>query len=424
MILDSAHWLNLAVALGIGLLIGAERERKKAAIGERRIESSASSSVAGVRTFTIASLLGAVATAIDSWLLMVSIICVTVFVATATFVSKDDNPSLTTEVSLIFTVILGGLAMSSAGLAAGLAVAVAILLAAKEPIHWFVRGAVTKDEMNDFFILAAATLIVLPVVPNELVGPFDAINPRNLWLIVIFVMFIGALSHIALRLLGSKAGLPVVGLVSGFISSIATIGSMGARVRKTPELMGTAVAGATLSSLSTVLQLSMLLAAIHPPTLHALAIPLGFGGVAIALYGAVVTLSSFHQNGAEVTNPGRSFSVKTAIVLAAIIAVALLASAALKIWFGQAGLVLASGVAALADVHAATISVASLALADKLASADAVIPILVAFSVNATSKVVAAAITGGREFARQVAWGVIIQVAAIWIAWWVFGRFG
>lgn len=420
MVIDDAHWLNLAVALGIGLLIGAERERKKADTGERRKDNAGTSAVAGVRTFTIASLLGAVSMAINPWLLMVSIVCLTIFVTSASFVSKNDNPSLTTEVSLILTVILGGLAMSEAGLAASLAVAVAILLAAKEPIHWFVRGAVTKDEMNDFFILAAATLIVLPIVPNALIGPFDAINPRNLWLIVILVMLIGALSHLALRLLGSKAGLPVVGLVSGFISSIATIGAMGSRATKTPELMGSAVAGATLSCLSTVLQLSLLLVAIHPPTLYALAWPMLFGGVSIAVYGLVVTLSSFHHNGITMDDLGRSFSVKTAIMLAAIIALALLASAALNTWFGQAGLVIASGVAGLADAHAATISVASLALADKLLAADAVIAILVAFSVNAFSKVVAATITGGREFAQKVTLGIAIQVAAIWIAWGLF----
>jgi uncharacterized membrane protein (DUF4010 family) len=420
MIIDSAHWLNLAVALGIGLLIGAERERKKADVGERRKEGAGTSTIAGVRTFTIASLLGAVSTAIDPWLLMVAIICVTIFVTAATFVSKDDNPSLTTEVSLILTLILGGLAMSEAGLAASLAVAVAILLAAKEPIHWFVRGAVTKDEMNDFFILAAATLIVLPVVPNALIGPFDAINPRNLWLVVILVMLIGALSHLALRLFGSKTGLPVAGLVSGFISSIATVGAMGTRARKTPELMGATVAGATLSCLATVLQICLLLAAINPPTLYAIAVPMIFGGVTISIYGMVVTLSSFHEKGAEMAKPERSFSVKTAIMLAVIIALALLVSAALKTWFGQAGLILASGVAGIADAHAATISVASLALAGKLSAADAVVPILVAFSVNATSKVVAAFATGGREYGRQVSLGIIIQVSSIWIAWWVF----
>jgi len=420
MTIDNAHWLNLAVALGIGLLIGAERERKKDAVGERRRGGSSSSLVAGIRTFTIASLLGAVSISVDFWLLVTSIICVTVFVATTNFVAKNEDPSLTTHVSLIFTVILGGLAMSDAALSASLAVATAILLAAKEPIHGFVRGVVTKDEMIDFLILAAATLIVLPLVPNEHVGPFDAINPYNLWLIVILVMFIGALGHLALRLLGSRIGLPLVGLVSGFISSIATVGAMGERARKMPHLMGVAVAGATLSSLSTILQIAMLLAAIHPATLHALAIPLVFGGVSIAAYGLMVMLSSFRQNGAEMGNPSRSFSVKTAMMLAAVIAIVLVASAALKAWFGQAGLVVASGVAGLVDVHAATISVASLGAANKLMPVSAVIPILAAFSVNAISKAVTAAVTGGKEFFRQVVLGLVVQVVAVWMGWWLF----
>jgi uncharacterized membrane protein (DUF4010 family) len=412
MLIDNAHWLNLAVALGIGLLIGAERERSKADGGDRTI--------AGVRTFTIASLLGAVSTSVNFWLLVVSIICVTVFVATAYFTRRDEDPGLTTEISLVFTVILGGLAMTTASMAASLAVAAAILLAAKEPIHGFVRGVVTKDEMIDFLILAAATLIVLPLVPNALVGPFDAINPRNLWLIVILVMFIGALGHLALRLLGSRTGLPLVGLVSGFISSIATIGAMGARVRKTPDLIGTAVAGATLSSLSTVLQLVMLLAAIHPPTLHALKVPLLFGGLTIALYGLVITLNSFNHQSQELSKPSRSFSVKTALTLALVIAVVLIASAALKAWFGQAGLVVASAVAGLADVHASTISAASLAASNKITAANAAVPILVAFSANAISKVITAAVTGGKVFFQQVTLGLVLQVSAIWLGWWLF----
>lgn len=412
MIVDNALWLNLAVALGIGLLIGAERERSKGIDPDR--------SLAGIRTFTIVALLGAVSTVVNFWLLVVSVVCVTVFAAIAYVVRVDKHPGLTTEITLVFTVILGGLAMNAPSLAASLAVTASILLAAKEPIHGFVRGAVTKDELNDFLILAAATLIVLPLVPNEFIGPFSAINPRNLWLIVILVMLISALGHLALRLFGGRIGLPLVGLVSGFISSIATVGAMGERAKETPYLIGSAVAGAVLSSLSTILQLTLLLAAIHRPTLQVLAAPLIFGGVSVAIYGLVVTLSSFHKNGAEVTKPSRSFSVKTALILAAVIAVVLITSAALKAWFGQAGLVVASGVAGLADVHASTISVASLAAAGNLSAADAVIPILVAFSVNAVSKGVAAVVSGGKEFALQVIPGLIIQVLATWLGWWLF----
>lgn len=412
MIIDNALWLDLAVALGIGLLIGAERERKK---GDGR-----SRSAAGIRTFTIASLLGAVSIKINFWLLVVSLICVTIFAAIAYFNRKDEDPGLTTEITLVFTVILGGLAMSAALLAAGLAVAAAILLASKEPIHGFVRAAITKDEMIDFLILAAATLIVLPIVPDAFIGPFDAINPRNLWLIVILVMLISALGHLALRWLGGRIGLPIVGLVSGFISSIATVGAMGERAKEAPALIGSAVAGAILSCLATILQLALLLAAIHPPTLQALAAPLIFGGVTVAIYGLVITLNSFHEKGAEMNKPSRAFSLKTALILASVIAVVLVTSAALKVWFGQAGLVVASGLAGLADVHAPTISVASLAAAGKLGVDSAAIPILVAFSINAASKAVAAIVSGGKEFSKIVIPGLIVQVLATWFGWWLF----
>ncbi|MDI1299085.1 DUF4010 domain-containing protein [Methylotenera sp.] len=411
-LINNSLWLNLAVSLGIGLLVGTERERSKGVDPDR--------SLAGIRTFTIASLLGAVSTIISFWLLVVAVVSVTVFAAISYAVRVNKHPGLTTEITLIFTLILGGLALTAPSLAASLAVTASILLAAKEPIHGFVRGTVTKDELNDFLILAAATLIVLPLVPNELIGPFNAINPRNLWLIVILVMFISALGHLGLRLLGGRIGLPIVGLVSGFISSIATIGAMGERAKEIPALMGSAVSGALLSCLSTVLQLTLLLAAIHRPTLQALAVPLIFSGVSIAVYGLLVTLSSFHHHGAEMTKPTRSFSVKTALILAAVIAVVLIASAALKAWFGQAGLVVASAVAGLADVHASTISVASLAAAGNLSAANAVIPILVAFSVNTLSKIVASIAGGGKAFALQVVPGLIIQVAATWLGWWLF----
>lgn len=411
-LIDNSLWLNLAVSLGIGLLIGAERERSKGIDPDR--------SLAGIRTFTIVSMLGAVSTVVNFWLLAVSVICVTAFAAIAYVVRVDKHPGLTTEIMLVFTVILGGLAITAPSLSASLAVTAAILLAAKEPIHGFVRGTVTKDELNDFLILAAATLIVLPLVPNEFVGPFNAINPRNLWLIVILVMFISALGHLALRLLGGRIGLPIVGLVSGFISSIATVGAMGERAKEMPAFMESAVAGALLSSLSTILQLALLLAAIHHPTLQAMMMPLIFGGVSVALYGLIMTLNSYHKNGAEMSKPTRSFSVKTALILAAVIAVVLITSAALSAWFGQTGLVLASAVAGLADVHASTISVASLAVAGKLSPANAVIPILVAFSVNAISKAVAAVVSGGKEFAFKVIPGLIIQVSATWLGWWLF----
>ncbi|CAG0998725.1 hypothetical protein MTYP_02725 [Methylophilaceae bacterium] len=411
--IDNVLLLNFLVALGIGLLVGAERERNSQA-------AQNGTAIAGVRTFTIASLLGAISITVNFWLLVVTLVCVTIFSATAYFVRKDDDPGLTTEITLILTVILGGLAMSTAALAASLAVSVAIILAAKEPLHGFVKGVVTKNELNDFLVLAAATLIVLPLVPNAFIGPYDAINPRNLWLIVILVMFISALGHLALRLFGGRVGLPIVGLASGFISSIATIGAMGERAKQEPEIKNAAVAGAVLSNVSTILQLALLLAAINTATLRALAFPLILGGASAVFFGAAITLKSLNQKTAELTGNSRSFSVKTALMLAALIGFVLFLSAALNDWLGHAGLVIASGAAGLADTHSPAISVATMVSTGKLDAEAAAIPILVAFTLNSVSKAITAFVSGGKDFSLSFIPALMTQVLMIWAGWWLF----
>jgi len=411
MTIETMIWLNLLVAIGIGLLIGAERERNKGTGPDRSSQ--------GIRTFTIASLLGAVCMMFNSWVLITAIVCVMLFTAIAYIKQPAGNPGITTEITLILTVILGGLAISQPALCAAISVCVAILLAAKEPIHGFVLNMLTKEELNDFLILAAATLIILPLVPNEFIGPFQAINPRNLWLIVVLVMTISALGHLVLRWFGARIGLPLVGLISGFISSIATITAMGQRAKETPQVLPEAVAGATLSSLATILQLVLLLLAVHRPTLLAIALPLIFGGISIAIYGVVIAVKSFHQNKSESIKLTNTFSVKSALILVVVIAIVLIISSALKAWFGQLGLVIATGVSGLADVHAPTIAVATLAAAGNLSVNAAVMPILVAFSANVIAKIVMAVISGSRDFYLQVILGLIIQVTAIWIGWWI-----
>jgi uncharacterized membrane protein (DUF4010 family) len=298
-------------------------------------------------------------------------------------------------------------------------VSLAILLAAKDPIHGFIINMVSKDELNDFLILAAATLIILPLVPNTFIGPFQAINPRNLWLIVILVMTISALSHLALRWFGARIGLPVVGLISGFISSIATVSAMGVRSKETPDILDEAVAGSTLSSLATILQLTLLLAVVHPPTLKILAVPLALGGVSILIYGFVVAIKTFHNDKTKDSKIRKSFSVKHALMLAAVIAVILIISAALNAWFGQAGIVVASGIAGLADVHAPTIAVATLAATGKLAVETTSMPILVAFTANSSAKAVMAVISGSKDYYQKVVLGLILQVSSTWVGWWL-----
>ena len=416
--MDNAVLLNFGVALGIGLLIGAERERSKN--NPQNGNGQSDSTLAGIRTFSIASMLGAITSRMNFWLLFAALVCVAIFAAVAFYVRRDERLGLTTEISLLFTVILGALAMTAPILAASLAVCAAILLSAKEPIHGFVLGIVTKDELNDFLILAGATLIILPLMPNKTMGPFDAINPRSLWMVVILVMAIGAFGHLALRIIGGRIGLPLVGMVSGFISSIATISAMGHRSRETPALLGSAVAGAVLSSFSTILQISLILAAISQSTLQTLTMPLVFGGVATLLCGGVLTLNAIHHPVADAGKVSQSFSVKTAFFMAGVIAIVLVISAGLNQWFGQAGLVIGSAIVGLVDAHAPTVSAASFVANHQLTATAAALPILAAFSLNAVSKAITAIVSGGRVFARLVVPSLVIQVTAVWVGWLLF----
>ena len=416
--MDNTVLLNLGVALGIGLLVGAERERSKNNV--QTPNGQTDNTLAGIRTFTIASMLGAITSWMNFWLLFAALVCVAMFAAVAFYVRRDERLGLTTEISLLFTVILGALAMTAPILAASLAVCAAILLAAKEPIHGFVLGVVTREELNDFLILAGATLIILPLMPNAVMGPFDAINPRNLWVVVILVMAIGAFGHLALRIIGGRIGLPLVGMVSGFISSIATISAMGHRSRETPALLSSAVAGAVLSSFSTILQITLILATISQSTLQALLMPLIFGGIATLVCGGALTLNALHHPVTDAGKVSQSFSVKTAFFLAGVIAVVLIISAGLNQWFGQAGLVIGSAFVGLVDAHAPTVSVASFVANHQLLATEAALPILAAFSLNTVSKAITAVASGGKVFAWQVLPSLVIQVTAVWMGWLLF----
>lgn len=412
MIATNALVLNFAVALGIGLIIGTDRERNKS--------GHENNAIAGIRTFTIAALLGATSFMVSIWLHIATLMAVVIFVSVTNFANKDKVPGLTTAVSLLLTVILGGLTMTNAALAASLAVAVALLLLIKKPLHGFVLKSVTQSELYEFLMLAAATLIILPIVPNAFIGPFNAINPRNLWLIVIFIMAINVLGHLALRVLGQGIGLAVVGFFSGFISSLATVGSMGERAKQNPSLVYSAACGATFSSVATIIQLAILLAAIDVATLNALKIPLISAITSIAVYGGLLTLQSIHQNTQHVVNKESAFSIKTALWFAGMIGIVLIASAALQVWFGQKGLIIGASVAGLADAHSPSISVATMVVSGKISAVNAVIPILVAVSANTLSKGVMAIASGNKTFAAHVILGLIIQVSAIWASWWLF----
>jgi uncharacterized membrane protein (DUF4010 family) len=325
---------------------------------------------------------------------------------------------LTTEIALLLVPLLGALAQSDMKLAGAIAVVMTILLAAKPALHRFVRGTLTEVEIADGLMLACATLVVWPLLPDRALGPFNAINPHKLWLVVILILAIGAGGHVATRALGARFGLPLSGLASGFVSSVATIGTMGQRARTDPAARPAAIAAGLLSSVATFVQMVAVLAMVSRATMWAMMPMLAAGGVVILVVGAIQTWRAASiESGAAPS--GRAFSLMMALLLALLMAGMIVVAAAIRHWLGATGLVIGAAFGGVVDTHAAAMSVASLVAAGQLQPSEAIIPILVAMTANAAMKILMAATAGGTRFAFGIGTGVALSMAAAWgVALW------
>lgn len=412
---DSDGW-RLAVALGIGLLLGLERERRKG--------TGPSRGPAGIRTFALVALLGGIAMVVgDTVVVAVALGFVAAASVVAYALGDRTDPGLTTEVALLVAFLLGALAQQEPRLAGGLAITVAILLASRERLQHLASEALTEQEIHDGLLLGAAALVILPLVPNEPIGPYDAFNPFTIWRLVVVVMAIGAAGYISLRLLGPRLGLPLAGFASGFVSSAATIGAMGARARKEPGILRPAVAAAVLSTVATVIQMVVVVGATDPNALRELAPAMAAAGLTAAAYGLIFGIRALRHEGGINLAPGRAFEPKTAVIFAGTVASILFVSAVLNDLLGEAGVTLSAAVAGFADTHSAAISVASLVASGRLDAEDAVLPILAGFTTNSITKAVLAWTTGSRRFALDIWPGLGLVLAAAWGGWAVFAAF-
>lgn len=401
--------LGLAVAAGAGLLIGIERERSHAEKQER--------TTAGVRTFTLTALAGALSLLVGEEITFVAFgLAVTALIAIGYRHTREDSPGMTTEIAQVSTFLLGGLAMREPQLTAGLAALIVIVLAARTKLHHWIHNTLTDLEIRDGLLLAAAALIILPLTPQQTVDPWGVVNPRQLWALAVTIMAINGLGYIALRTLGSKVGLMIAGFFGGFVSSTATTATMGARAKEQPELRRGAVAGAAVSSVASIIQIAILVGLISSALLLQLVLPLLAAGGTLAAYGALFAFRSARDSGEHRTVAGRPFNPMTVLVFVLVIGTALIASALLTLWLGGKGLILAGAVSGLADAHAAAVSAASLAESGGVTLELAALGVLTGFSVNAISKSVVAFSVGDRQFGFEFVPGIVLSAAAAWAA--------
>jgi uncharacterized membrane protein (DUF4010 family) len=396
---------RLAISLAVGLIIGAERERRKGEGPDR--------AAAGIRTFAAAAGLGGVASLLGAPVVAVGGLFVGGAAIAAYVVGDRSDPGLTTEVSLVLCYALGALSERRPAVALAAAVVTAALLAARGGLHRFMRDTLSERELRDGLVFGVSAVVILPLVPDRFMGPLAAVNPHTLWRLAVVMMGLTAAGYVAQRAVGSSMGLAIAGLAGGFVSSAATIGAMGARARDDAAARPGAVAGATASTVSTFVQLAVVVSLADPAVALRVAWPLGCGGATAAAYSA---WRAWHASRSAGPAPerGRAFRVLPAVLFAGLVGAVGVVAAFAASRFGAVVVPVAAAVAGFADAHAAAASAASLAAAGRVTEEVAVLGVLVALTANTVTKAVLAFSSGDRRFGWQVTQGLLLVLAGTW----------
>jgi uncharacterized membrane protein (DUF4010 family) len=348
--------LRLLVAILIGFLIGLDRERAEVRKQHQLF--------AGIRTFSLIALAGAVPALMQDRWGAIPLVASFIAVAGVTIVAYARSAAAgsigsTTEVAALVTFLLG--AMAGAGqplLAGGAGIAVAVLLAAKPSLERFSR-ALSGQELEAVLELGVITCIVLPLLPRQGYGPWSVWNPFDIWLVVVVVSALSFAGFIAMRLLGERRGLLIAGLVGSLVSSTGVTVAMAQHSRSSPTLARSAATAAILASAVMGVRVLVLVAAYGAGALPRLApavLVLALVSVAVAgLINRRTELPAAEATPALITNP---FSLRAALSFALLFACVLLLVPAARIWLGNSGNFAAAAVCALLDVDAMTIAFA------------------------------------------------------------------
>lgn len=356
--------LALLTALAVGILIGLEREQVKAT------DQSAGAAFAGIRTYPIFALIGAVSTLMmpaSSWIPVVALVAVIALVGVhyAFDIRRDREHGVTTEAAVILTFLLGALAAANGVIeptrdrlliVAAVGVTLTFLLSSKEWLHKTATRVSREDLFSTVKFLIAAT-IVLPLLPRREMGPLDAINPFSVGLMVIMISGLSFAGYVAMRLLGTGRGLLLSAAVGGLVSSTAVTIAFANRTKRDPALAPAAAGAIAIASTIMLVRVGVLVALINSDLLPKLAIPLGAAAAGAIIGGLLVYRRGTGATSIDldVKNP---FELGSAIRFGLVFAVILLVTRAANQYFGDEGLYIASLVAGTTDVDAITLSTA------------------------------------------------------------------
>jgi uncharacterized membrane protein (DUF4010 family) len=402
-------FLTLAIALGLGLLVGLQRER-----------SPSSTHVGGVRTFPLVTLLGAmcamVGPGMSPWLTTAAFLGVVAAGILANVIGAkrgDPEPGMTTEVAMMVMFVVGVmLASDLREVAVALGVGTAILLQLKEQLHGWAQRLGDRD-IHAVMQFALITFIVLPVLPNETFGPLDVLNPYRIWLMVVLVVGISLAGFVAFRVLGKTHGTLVAGLVGGMISSTATTVSYARRARDSKEIEGAACAILLLATLVMFGRVIAEIRLVAPGHAAEIATPVAIMA-AVTMACAAMALWGHGKDGGEMPEQGNPTELRSALLFGGLYAVMLLLVAAAKEYFGDAGIYAVAGISGLTDMDAITLTAGRLAERGRLEPDSAWRAVVLASMSNMVFKTGIVWSLGGARLARRLAmWFGVLMVAAV-----------
>jgi uncharacterized membrane protein (DUF4010 family) len=414
-------FVSLAVALGVGFLIGLQREQSASQDGTPpRVP------LGGVRTFPLIALAGAVSALLSvrfgAWIVGAGFISLLIplGLSYADNLRQGRDRGITTEVALVLTYFLGCLASADgiAGsqkerllLCASLGVAVTALLSFKEPLH-ALAARISRDDLYATVKFGILALVALPLLPDRDYGPFQTLNPFHIGLVVVLIAGISFSGYVAVRLLGPGKGLGVTGLLGGLVSSTAITLSFSARARREPAAAQACALGIVLASTIMGLRVIGLVAVTNRDLVPLVAAPMG----ALTLGGLVAATVLYLRTrrggmGAERVQFSNPFEITSALKFGLLIMVVLLVSKAATATWGQRGTYFAALLAGLADVDAITISISRLA-PGTLSLHEASIGIFLAVVSNTLVKAGIGLVLGGWTFGWRVGGTFLGMLAA------------
>ena len=402
----------LATAFGLGLLVGLQREK-------------AASALAGIRTFPLISLMGAmtglVAQHFGGWILASGFITLAIVILSAKFALFKSNQDLgiTTEVAALLMYIVGAyLTFGDATIAIVVGALTAVLLQMKDVLHDFVRKMGERDILAIMRFVAIA-LVILPILPNQNYGPFHVLNPYDIWRMVVLIVAISLMGYAAYKVFKDKAGTLLAGILGGLISSTATTVSYARNTKTLPETSSLAALAIMLASTVSVIRVTLAFMVVSPSATSVIAPPL------LTLFAMMVVICVvlyFSRSGETHTmpEPDNPAELTSAIVFGLLYGGIIFAVAAAKEMFGQQSLYLIAMISGLTDVDAITLSTGRLVEGQRLEAHTGWQLVMIAIMANLVFKWGAVAVLGNKVLLKKltVIFGAAFMVGLGILAGW------